>query len=115
MVLQAVAAELRKRLRSQDFIARWGGEEFLFLLPETEVEGARVAAEKLREALQGLEIDCDSVKLKVSMTFGIAPLDPAIGIDESISHADDALYAGKQAGRDRVVLWEKADSAPAQG
>ncbi|MCB9894796.1 MAG: diguanylate cyclase [Planctomycetes bacterium] len=115
IVLQAVASELRHRLRSQDFIARWGGEEFLFMLPETEVTGAKIAAEKLREAMRALEIDCGKVKLKVTMTFGIAPLDPAIGIDESISHADDALYAGKQAGRDRVVVWEKADGAGAQG
>ncbi|MCA8915830.1 MAG: GGDEF domain-containing protein [Planctomycetes bacterium] len=113
IVLQGVATELRRRLRSQDFIARWGGEEFLFMLPETEVEGAKIAAEKLREAMHALEIDCDGMKLKVTMTFGIAPLDPAIGIDESISHADDALYAGKQGGRDRVVVWEKADSSPA--
>ena len=115
IVLREVAKELRKRLRSQDFVARWGGEEFLFMLPETELKGATTAAEKLREAMRALEINCGSVKLKVTMTFGVAPLDPDIGIDESISRADDALYAGKQAGRDRVVVCEKAESPATDG
>jgi len=112
-VLIEVAEQLRASLRSQDFIARWGGEEFLFLLPETDVSGAQIAAEKLREAIRGREIECDGRKLKVTMTYGIAPLDSGAGIDESISHADDALYQGKKAGRDRVVQWQAADATPA--
>lgn len=111
-VLVGVAEQLRASLRSQDFIARWGGEEFLFLLPETDVNGAQIAAEKLREAIRGREIECDGRKLKVTMTFGIAPLDSVSGIDECISRADDALYRGKQAGRDRVVTWQAPETDP---
>ena len=112
IVLQGVAAELRARLRTQDVVARWGGEEFLFMLPETDLAGARIAAGKLREAIRARRIDCDGQLLAVTMTFGIAPLDAAIGIDESISHADDALYRGKQEGRDRIVQWQPVDSEP---
>jgi diguanylate cyclase (GGDEF)-like protein len=104
-VLQAVAQTLRGRLRTQDIISRWGGEEFLFMLPETDVVGAEIASRKLREAVAQQRVDCDGRKLAVTMTFGIAPLDAKIGIDESISHADDALYRGKEAGRDRIEKW----------
>ncbi|MCA8912679.1 MAG: diguanylate cyclase [Planctomycetes bacterium] len=108
VVLIGVSDELRERLRSQDFISRWGGEEFLFLLPETEVQGALVAAEKLRAAVGDSVIEFNGKELKVNMTFGVAPLDPAVGIDESISRADNALYEGKKAGRNRVTLWQPA-------
>ncbi|MCB9932810.1 MAG: GGDEF domain-containing protein [Planctomycetes bacterium] len=111
-VLVGVADELRAKLRSQDFIARWGGEEFLFLLPETDMTGAQIAAEKLREAISACEIEFDDRKLSVTMTFGIAPLDTGAGIDESISRADDALYRGKQAGRNRVMTWQIPETEP---
>lgn len=110
-VLIGVGDMLRERLRNQDFIARWGGEEFLFLLPETDIEGAVIAAEKLRLAVEGHEVTSGGRKLKVSMTFGVAPLDPEIGIDESISRADDALYGGKKAGRNRVKRWQQSGQA----
>jgi diguanylate cyclase (GGDEF)-like protein len=112
MVLQGVASMLRARLRTQDVVARWGGEEFLFMLPETDMTGAGIAASKLREAIRQMKIQCGTKTLAVTMTFGIAPLDAAIGIDESISHADDALYRGKQEGRDKLVQWEPANSEP---
>ncbi|MCA9033427.1 MAG: GGDEF domain-containing protein, partial [Planctomycetaceae bacterium] len=83
-VLEEVSELLRNSLRDQDFIARWGGEEFLFLLPETDDAGGVTAAEKLREAVAKLQVDCESRNLHVTMTFGVAPLDPKIGIDESI-------------------------------
>jgi diguanylate cyclase (GGDEF)-like protein len=113
-VLQGVAQTLRTKLRTQDIIARWGGEEFLFMLPETDVAGAEIASRKLREAVAELRVDCGGRKLAVTMTFGIAPLDHEVGIDESISHADDALYRGKESGRDRIEKWVPADTpAPA--
>jgi diguanylate cyclase (GGDEF)-like protein len=106
-VLIGVADTLRERLRSQDFIARWGGEEFLFLLPETDESGALIAAEKIRNAIEESTMEWEGKQLNVTMTFGVAPLDPAVGIDESISRADDALYTGKQAGRNRVMRWNE--------
>ena len=112
-VLEEVSELLRNSLRDQDFIARWGGEEFLFLLPETDDAGGVTAAEKLREAVSKLEVQFEARKLKVTMTFGVAALDPKIGIDESISRADDALYQGKQGGRDQVICWKNPEPAPA--
>jgi diguanylate cyclase (GGDEF)-like protein len=102
-VLRAVASLLRESIRAQDTVARWGGEEVIFLLPETDAEAARIAVEKWRRAVEAVEVPVNEAVLRVTMTFGISRFHPGEAIEQCINRADAALYAGKNAGRNQVV------------
>ncbi len=58
-------------MREQDFIARWGGEEFLILLPETEIEGGNILANRIREIIEEQIIEYNDVQVSITMTFGV--------------------------------------------
>jgi diguanylate cyclase (GGDEF)-like protein len=100
-VLASVGATLTAGLRASDFAGRYGGEEFLLLLPETDAEGARILVERLRLAIAAITIK--AVDLRVTASFGIAVLpDHAVDASSLLRQADRALYAAKAAGRNRV-------------
>jgi diguanylate cyclase (GGDEF)-like protein len=102
-VLRELAQVLRQVLRAQDVVARWGGEEFLFLLPDTDLTGAAVVAEKLRGAVERAELRFADKPMPVTMTFGVAAFVPDATIEECIRQADQAMYSGKEQGKNRVV------------
>lgn len=104
-VLVATAERLCKELRTADMVARWGGEEFLIVLPDTELSGAVAVAEKLRAAIEASRIDCAEIDggLSISITVGVATYLANQTLDECIGQADEALYRGKEQGRNRVV------------
>jgi diguanylate cyclase (GGDEF)-like protein len=106
-VLTQVAKLLKDNLREQDIISRWGGEEFLMLLPETDIDGAVVVAERAREQLNNsvfhFENEGEPLDITISMTFGCAVHDFKYTIAATIKNADKALYVGKEDGRNRVV------------
>lgn len=102
-VLVEVARRLSSTVRGADVVARWGGEEFLVLLPDTELDRARDVGEKLRAAVGGTPIVAGAHSVVVSLTIGIARIDPEQGLDACLQRADHALRRGKEAGRDRVV------------
>jgi len=111
-VLKNVALVLGDGIREQDKASRWGGEEFLLLLPETEGEGAVILADKLRLQLQELKTGIDkesSENISITMTFGIAASCGEIDFDETIRRADTALYKGKEAGRNCTVLYDSPE------
>jgi diguanylate cyclase (GGDEF)-like protein len=106
--LQQVAARLKAGLRTTDSIGRYGGEEFLFILPETEIEGAGAVAEKLRIGVESMEIETGPGSLtSVTVSIGLAEIDhdgPAPGsVTRLIGAADDRLLNAKRQGRNRVV------------
>lgn len=102
-VLLAVSAALLAELRDEDRLARWGGEEFLILLPAIGLEQAAAVAERLRQRVAAVEVVLPTgQRLSPSMTFGIAAMRPGEPLDAAIARADAALYAGKRAGRNRV-------------
>jgi diguanylate cyclase (GGDEF)-like protein len=103
-VLIRVARELEKALRAQDILARWGGEEFICLLPETEVDGAVSAAEKIRSAMESLEHHCIDKGFSTTATLGVCGYDGSCAVESCFRRADAALYKGKSLGRNRVVL-----------
>ena len=103
-VLRELAALLRTVLRAQDVVARWGGEEFLFLLPDTDMNGAGVVAEKLRGAVERAEVSFAGAPMPVTMTFGVAAFEASATVEECIRRADQAMYSGKERGKNRVVL-----------
>ena len=103
-VLRHVARLLEQAVREQDVLARWGGEEFVLLLPETTMEGAAVLAEKLRTTIAGAPVETGTGTVSLTMTFGVATAGPDDSVDQWIAAADRALYEGKAAGRDRVEV-----------
>jgi diguanylate cyclase (GGDEF)-like protein len=109
-VLKRVAAELRLLVRETDFLGRFGGEEFLIVLPETTLEGGRTLAEKARKRIEELEIRLDGGEtVTLTLSAGVASRADVRGESRIrsralIAAADEALYAAKNAGRNRVEL-----------
>ncbi|MBN7795546.1 sensor domain-containing diguanylate cyclase [Parahaliea mediterranea] len=103
-VLARVAAKLRDSVRDVDRVARWGGEEFILLLPETDGDGAAVLAEKLRVLVEENMFQCEGGRLQVTMTFGVSAFRKGESLDSCIDRADRALYQGKDEGRNRVMV-----------
>ncbi|MCB1824152.1 MAG: PAS domain S-box protein [Gammaproteobacteria bacterium] len=98
-VLQAVVAQVRGRLRRSDVFARWGGEEFLILAPETTGSDAVALAETLRAALHERPRFDDEL---VTASFGVTAYQPEETLDQWLKRADEWMYASKRQGRDRV-------------
>ena len=103
-VLRGVAQLMKKRLRQYDVVARWGGEEFLILLPDTETDSALLVAEELRAAIENEKFKFAGNVLSVTMTFGVAQYHDGEHIDACLKRADEALYRGKESGRNKVSL-----------
>jgi two-component system, cell cycle response regulator len=102
--LAEVGALLRASLRVNDVPARWGGEEFVFALPSTDRRGGQVVAERVREALEALEIsDASGGRIPVTASFGVASLEPHETLSALLDRADRAMYLAKTSGRNRVV------------
>ncbi len=104
-VLRQVASILREQMREVDIIGRYGGEEFIALLDETDEESAQVAAERIRRAIASSEITYQGSPLHVTVSIGIAVAEAGNDDAESlIDRADKAMYHAKQNGRDRFEL-----------
>lgn len=102
--LVAVASVFRTLLRDIDVYARLGGEEFAILLPETDQEGARTTAERLRTAIAEIDIDASDTPLYVTVSIGIAHLSESdSGLETVMKRADGAMYEAKRQGRNRVI------------
>lgn len=104
-VLQEVSRVFRKATRTTDIVCRVGGEEFLILCPGTSANGGLVCAESLREAVESHRITVNNQRIPVTVSIGIAERTPDLDSADALLHeADDALYASKHAGRNRVTL-----------
>ncbi len=102
-VLVETARIMSAGLRQHDVVARWGGEEFLVMLPSTAMTGASTVMERLREAIASHDFGLGQGAKKITMTFGVATLREGSTIVDCIRLADEALYRGKTGGRNRVV------------
>jgi diguanylate cyclase (GGDEF)-like protein len=101
-ILIALAKIFMSNMREQDSIARWGGEEFLFILPQTTAANANVVAEKIRGQIQNHTTFYQDKAIKVTSSMGIEQFDGTKSIDEVINSADKHLYKAKDAGRNQV-------------
>lgn len=111
-VLSAVGAMLHKQLRSPDTAARWGGEEFVIALRSTDETGAVSAADRIRVALQALEIGEPGKKIRVTASIGAAQCAHGESVEGLTERADQAMYRAKLGGRNRVELSPLKASAP---
>ena len=109
-VLQAIAQQLQEHVRKVDIPCRYGGEEFLAILPGTHQAGAIIVAERLRHSVELMEVD----GLKVTISIGVATM-PEIDVaspDALVEAADKALYRAKRAGRNQVIAAHRVEPEP---
>jgi diguanylate cyclase (GGDEF)-like protein len=114
-VLREFAATVQRQIRESDSFGRYGGEEFLLMLPETSIDEARALAERVRTNIARLSFP-GLPDLAVTVSIGIAEFRSGEAIAQTVARADEALYQAKSGGRDRVVLYGQqveAAAAPA--
>ena len=102
--LVAVAEVLKNGIRNMDILARWGGEEFLVLLPETDLAGAKLIAERIRQQVS--QIKLPKIPEGLTISIGLSEAKPGMELKTATSLADQALYQAKSSGRNRVVCHE---------
>jgi len=112
VVLKKLAFTLLKITRSSDVVIRFGGEEFLILLPHTHLKGAQKMAEKIRDRVKNLEIPIENsvdkiIKFTVSIGVTECYCSDDKDIDTLVRRADEAMYEAKRNGRDRIVIYKK--------
>lgn len=101
--LQALVHQVKIMLRKNDLIARTGGEEFTILLPDTSADAGIVAAERVRQAIEGLEVPFENEPIRFTISAGVAQFDPSQGGWENMMRrADSAMYEAKELGRNSV-------------
>jgi diguanylate cyclase (GGDEF)-like protein len=102
-VLKHVASAIKTRVRREDILARWGGEEFALLLPEVDVKGAVLLAEKVRKLIERQKFEFDKQEIPVTISAGVAGLaTPSYEVSDLVRAADTRLYSAKSEGRNRV-------------
>ncbi|GIU14355.1 MULTISPECIES: sensor domain-containing diguanylate cyclase [unclassified Shewanella] len=104
LVIQTLSHLLRGQLRSDDLLCRWGGEEFLILLPSCNLSQASDIAEKLRELVEARLLTINGCQINVTISCGVAEYRASEKAEELINRADVALYQAKEQGRNRVVM-----------
>ncbi len=112
LVLVEASRIIREMLRDSDSLARFGGEEFVCLLPHTAREGALMVAQRIREAISTAEFQHDGRHIRVTVSIGgVASETSETGLERMTSKADALLYQAKQKGRDRYMI----EALPSQG
>jgi diguanylate cyclase (GGDEF)-like protein len=107
-VLEGIASLISRSIRQIDLFGRYGGEEFVVLLPDTSSAEALETAERLRLLVSELNIETERGVLTVTVSLGVATLTPDVpSLANFIDQADQAMYAAKQAGRNRVAAYRE--------
>lgn len=109
IVLEHVASLFNNTIRRYDSVARFGGEEFLFVLPDMDLSDASIALERVREKLASTVIEHQGEKLSITASFGVTQLCRHCDINGSLKRADVALYRAKDLGRNRTVCVDSRD------
>ena len=102
-VLRTLAAVFKKEMEGCGVVARWGGEEFIFVFEGVNGDEAMVLLDHLQRVVRDTVINYEGLQLKVTMTFGLVEYNTKLRLDENINIADERLYIGKEKGRDRII------------
>lgn len=104
VVLVCVADLMQKCVNKKGKVFRWGGEEFVILLPQYSLEQARMLAEEIRKSVEELECHSGKERIKVTISLGVKELENCKELEENISEADEKLYQAKMSGRNKVMI-----------
>ncbi len=102
IVLKTFSQLIQNKIRITDVLARWGGEEFVILLPETDINGGYETAEQIRKVIQGYDF---SIVGQVTASFGVAEYEHKQSLEELVKRCDKALYIAKSGGKNQVVKY----------
>jgi len=103
-VLVEIACVLRECVRNEDVCSRWGGDEFLFLLPETGIEGALSVAQKVIQTMEMTEFKVNKPGIRATVSLGICNYQPGQTVVDCLNKAENALLLAKQNGKNRYVI-----------
>ena len=106
-VLRTASKTMQQALRTSDQIFRFGGEEFVILLPATDIEGAHIVAERIRKSLEETNTLCDGENINVTASIGLAQLEESDNQHLLFDKADKAVYRAKALGRNQVIRYEE--------
>lgn len=106
-VLKKITSHVASSIRQSDHLGRWGGEEFLIILPSTSLEGGKKMIENLRKSIESYDF---GIKQRVTVSFGLGQYENSEGTASFISRIDNGLYEAKELGRNRIVLAKKPEN-----
>ncbi len=106
-ILQEVADCCRSTFRQIDLVSRYGGDEYAIILPDTPIDHARGAAERLRRSIEQRRITVQDTEIQLSASIGVASFDKKLKtISQFFELADKALYRAKKSGRNKIACWD---------
>ena len=112
-MLRQLSRIIQAELRTTDVLARYGGDEFIVLLPETPAQGAVIVAERIREMMANSPLEAHGKPVKCTVSIGAASFpEDGVSLDAIVARADRAMYHAKSTGRDKVVRFSEIRSAP---
>jgi diguanylate cyclase len=111
-VLRQFAEEFQRSVRVNDIAARWGGEEFILLMPDTAETGACLVVERLRHRTEALRVRAGSAEVRFTLSAGVTQQVPGESTADTVSRADLALYQAKQGGRNRTASLAEPVESP---
>ena len=107
-LILTLASTIRECLRTSDIICRYGGDEFVALLPQLPVNKAMETAERLRSAIENTSFDVDGQRITTTVSIGVATYPDEVRVaDELMERADESLYESKNAGRNKVISYSR--------
>ena len=106
-VLKMLAKLLEENVRKYDKVSRWGGEEFLLLFPGLKKDTALMRAEAIRKTIEEAVCIYDCKEISITVTIGVATIENNESVEEVVARADEALYLGKNTGKNRVMSLPK--------
>lgn len=107
-ILREIAGIMKKNVRQMDTVSRYGGEEFMIILPETDLKGARTVAEKIRREVEEMSLVNEKTNehIKITISAGVAMYEHGLSKDNLIARADQALYQAKAEGKNKVCVFK---------
>jgi len=112
LVLKNVASTIKKTLRNEDYLGRYGGEEFLIILTNPTLKNARLCANRIKKIIEDLNIEFNNQKIKVTISIGASIYCPDESLDTILARSDKALYIAKAKGKNTVVTLDPAKKEP---
>ncbi len=104
LVLASLSDTIKAELRDEDFLARWGGEEFIIILQESDKEQCQIALERIRLKIEKLALETETGTVGVTITIGVTEYNGSKNLKDVINDSDQALYIGKENGKNQIVF-----------